>query len=158
VAIDTARKGPERTDSTTSGRAAVKWAWTRQRMSWPRSWGGDLPSALDGAPFLMPWRGSALRRPLEHWLEEQGLRPRVVGEFQDSSMLRAFGAAGHGVFPVPAVVEAELRERHGLRALVRLEEVRERFYAVSPQRRLDHPAARRITEAARGGLFESPAG
>jgi len=120
--------------------------------------GGDLPAALDGAPFLLPGRESALRGPLEQWLEERGLRPRVVGEFQDSSMLRTFGAAGHGVFPAPSLVEPELRARHGLRELVRLDEVRERFYAVSPRRRLDHPAARRITEAARGALSEGPTG
>jgi LysR family transcriptional activator of nhaA len=119
---------------------------------------GGLPDALDGAPILLPGRESALRRPLEQWLEERGLRPRVVGEFQDSSMLRAFGAAGHGVFPAPSLVEGELCARHGVVALTRLEEVRERFYAVSPERRLDHPAARRITEAARAGLREGPAG
>jgi LysR family transcriptional activator of nhaA len=120
--------------------------------------GGGLPGSLDGAPILLPGRESALRRPLEQWLEERGLRPRVVGEFQDSSMLRAFGAAGHGVFPAPSLVEGELCARHGVLALARLEEVRERFYAVSPERRLDHPAARRITEAARGGLFGVPPG
>jgi LysR family transcriptional activator of nhaA len=120
--------------------------------------GPDFPRSLDDAPLLLPWRESAVRRPLEQWLEAHGLRPRVVAEFQDSSMLRVFGAAGHGVFPAPTVVEEELCERYGLRALARLEDVRDRFYAVSPERRLGHPAAQRITRAAREGLFETQAG
>src|SRR3954471_10490672 len=67
----------------------------------------DFPNRLDGAPFLMPLRDSALRRTLDQWFEAHKIRPEVVGEFQDRALLNVFGQAGFGIFASPAVVEHE---------------------------------------------------
>lgn len=115
--------------------------------------GGDFPGCLDGAPFLMPPEGSSLRRSLDEWLTGQGLRPRVLGEFDDASLLKAFGQAGAGVFAVPSASEEENVRKYSVCVLGRVEAAPVRFYLVTAERRLRHPAVAAILEAARDRLF-----
>ena len=121
-----------------------------------RSLRADFPRSLDGAPVLLPLEHLGLRRALEQWFSRLEVRPKVVAEFEDSALLKVFGADGLGVFPVPTVIEAEVVRQHGVVVLGRTEEVRERFYAVSVERRLKHPAVLAITDAARQELFARP--
>jgi LysR family transcriptional regulator, transcriptional activator of nhaA len=114
---------------------------------------GRFPKSLEGAPFLLPTEDTALRRSLDTWFDAQGLRPRVAGEFEDSALLEAFGRDGAGVFASPTVIEREIARQHDVRVLGRTEAVRERFYAISAERRLRHPAVVALTEAARERLF-----
>jgi LysR family transcriptional activator of nhaA len=112
-----------------------------------------FPRSLHGAPMLLPLEQVALRRSLNPWFERHGIRPRVVGEFEDSALLAEFGADGAGIFAAPTVVEAEVVARLGVRLVGRVEEVRERYYALSVERRLKHPAVVAISDAARQALF-----
>lgn len=112
-----------------------------------------FPRALDGAPFLLPRDGSPLRAALERWLADSGVRPRIVGEFDDSALLKVFGQSGVGVFAAPSAIEAQVRRQYGVRAIGRAEEVRERFYAITLDRKVTHPAVVAICEAARDRLF-----
>jgi LysR family transcriptional activator of nhaA len=113
-----------------------------------------FPQSLDGAPLLMPTVGSMLRRSLEQWIETAGVRPAVVGEFEDSALLTAFGQAGVGLFPMPEVVAGEVCKQYGVRIVGRLPDVRERFYAISAERRLKHPAVVAVSSEAREKLFD----
>lgn len=113
----------------------------------------DFPRSLDGAPFLLPGQSSALRRLLDPWLEEQGIKPVIRGEFADSSVLKVFGSAGVGIFAIPSVVEAQVAAQYRVRVVGRIPTLRERFYAISVERRLKHPAVVAITNAARQRLF-----
>jgi LysR family transcriptional activator of nhaA len=108
-----------------------------------------FPRSLDGAPFLLPTPNTALRRNLEQWFDAEGIRPMVVGEFEDSGLLKVFGQAGRGLFAAPSLIELEVRRQHRVHAIGRLESVRDRFYAVSIERKLKHPAVVAISEAAR---------
>jgi len=118
-----------------------------------RGLSGRFPARLDGAPFLLPTDDSALRRSLETWFEVQGIRPRVVGEFDDSALLKVFGQAGAGVFAAPAVLRRDIERRYDVRAVGETLDVRERFYAISAERKLRHPAVVALTAAARISLF-----
>lgn len=111
-----------------------------------------FPKSLDGAPFLAPGEGSALRRSLERWFDHHQIRPVVVGEFQDSALLKVFGQSGVGVFVIPTAVEKDVRDHYGSSVIGRTEEITERFYAVSLERRLKHPAVLAISEAAHSFL------
>jgi LysR family transcriptional activator of nhaA len=71
----------------------------------------NFPACLDGAPFLLPSEGSTLRRALEQWFDARDIRPKVVGEFKDSALLKTFGQAGAGIFPGPGAIEKEVCER-----------------------------------------------
>lgn len=113
----------------------------------------DFPRSLTGAPFLMPRETTPLRRALQGWLEEQDARPNVVAEFKDSALLEAFGQAGAGVFAAPSAIEAEVRDQYGVQVLGRTESVRERFYVITVERRLRHPAVLALTQTARTALF-----
>ncbi len=118
-----------------------------------------FPRSLEGAPLLVPAPGTALRRALDAWLSAGGLHPRVVGEFDDSALMKAFGARGLGVFAVPSVLEEEIRAQHGVQVIGRADEVREAFYAITVERRLRHPAVVAVAETARDAIFAPrPAG
>ena len=108
-----------------------------------------FPQSLDGAPFLLPRDGSPLRAALERWFADSGLRPRIVGEFDDTALLKVFGQSGVGVFAAPSAIEAQVARQYGVRVIGRAEEVRERFYAIARDRKLKHPAVVAICETAR---------
>jgi len=112
-----------------------------------------FPQSLNGAPMLLPADNTALRRNLDFWFESNGIRPLVIGEFEDYALLRAFGETGAGVFPLPSVVEAQLRKQKGLMIIGVTQEVRTQFYAISAERKLQHPAVLAIRNAARQQLF-----
>jgi LysR family transcriptional activator of nhaA len=114
-----------------------------------------FPRALEGAPFLLPTQNTRIRRALEQWFDTQDLRPRVVAEFEDSSLMKAFGQSGMGLFPGPTAIEEEIRSQCGVAVVGRLAEVREYFYAISAERRIKHPAVAAISQAARAGLFRA---
>lgn len=113
---------------------------------------GRFPQVLDGAPMLIQGATSAMRRKLELWLEQQGLRPQPVGEFDDAALLKAFGREGRGVFMSPTVLEAETCEQYAVKVLGRSDELVEEFYAVSAERRIRHPCVAAVTAAARAQL------
>jgi LysR family transcriptional activator of nhaA len=108
-----------------------------------------FPGSLDGAPFLLPSEDSALRLSLEECFQKQGVRPRVVGTFEDSALLDAFGQAGAGLFAMPAAMETEVRRQYRVRVVGRLDSVRQRFYAITVDRKLRNPAVIAISERAR---------
>lgn len=116
----------------------------------------DFPASLHGAPFLLPMEGSGLRRALDEWFDAREIRPAIIGEFKDSALLKAFAAAGAGLFAAPTAIEKEIQTGHQVTILGRLPEVIEHYYAISVERRLKHPAVVALTEAARGQLFAPP--
>ena len=118
-----------------------------------RSFKARFPESLNGTALLLPNRSSALRRRLDDWFDAHGLAPRLVGEFEDSALMKAFGEAGVGLFPGPRAIEPEICRMYRASVVGRIPDIIERFYAISPERRLKHPAAVVITEAAREDLF-----
>jgi len=112
-----------------------------------------FPRSLDGAPFLLPMENTALRRNLNIWFEARSIRPAVRGEFQDSGLLKAVGRAGIGLFVGPTAIEKDIHRQYGVRSVGRIADVQERFYAISAERRLKHPAVVAISTTAREQLF-----
>ncbi len=108
-----------------------------------------FPRSLDGAPFLLPNGDSALRLSLEEWFQKQAIRPNIVGTFEDSALLEAFGRAGAGLFAMPSAIEAEVRRQYQVRVTGRVDSVRQRFYAITVERKLSNPAVIAISERAR---------
>ncbi len=109
----------------------------------------NFPRSLDGAPMLLPVENTGARRNLNSWFDSQGIRPQIAGEFQDHALLRAFGQAGIGVFSIPSVFEKQIEQQGSLQRIGRIEDVRNRFYAISVERRLKHPAVLAICDTAR---------
>ena len=105
--------------------------------------------------MLLPSQQSALRRRLDDWFDNNGITPKIVGEFDDSALLKAFGEAGAGLFVAPSAIADEVCKMYGMGVIGRTDEVIEQFYAISPERRIKHPAFVRITEAARTQLFHA---
>lgn len=112
-----------------------------------------FPRCLDGLPFLMPADNTDLRRSLEHWLDVQGVRPMVVGEFEDNALAAVFSEAAVGAFAAPMPTETRVKRQYGLSVLGRTRDVVASFYAISLERRLKHPAVIAISEFAHHSVF-----
>lgn len=112
-----------------------------------------FPASLNGVPALWPGEGTVLRRQLDEWCQRERIQPAVVGEFDDSALMKAFGEHGAGVFAAPTVLSRELQRQHNVRAIARVESIRERYYAISAERRITHPAVVAIATQARSELF-----
>ncbi|HYW49832.1 MAG TPA: LysR family transcriptional regulator [Gemmatimonadaceae bacterium] len=113
-----------------------------------------FPASLHGAPFLLPLHASTIRRALDAWFQQQDVRPAVTGEFADSALLKVFGQNGYGLFAAPTVLETEIQRQHDLEIVGRLPEIKQQFYAISVERRIEHPAVTAIVRAAHS-LFAS---
>lgn len=98
--------------------------------------GAGFPESLTGAPLLLPTQRSNLRHLIDEWLTERGLQVDVVGEFDDAATLGLFGCTGHGLFPVRAALSAEVEGATGATRIGELAGLRERFYAISTERRM----------------------
>ncbi len=114
---------------------------------------GRFPKCLDGVPALLPTENTSVRRALDLWFAEEGVRPVVRGEFADTALMKVFGQSGAGVFPLPSAVEKDVEGLYGVVSVGRAEKVRTRFYAVTVHRRVRHPAVAAICETARQELF-----
>lgn len=112
-----------------------------------------FPQSIKSAPFLLPTENTVLRRSLEHWFGAHDIHPRVVGEFEDSALLKAFGQAGSGIFVVPTLIEAEVKRQYRVSCIGKVPSIRERFYAISIERKIKHPAVKAISEAAENVLL-----
>jgi len=116
----------------------------------------DFPSSLNGAPMLMPTKMTVLRSALDQWLESLNLQPVIVAEFDDSALMSVFGQEGDGVFAVPTLIESEVERQYQVRVVGRSDKIREKFYAISVERILKHPAVIAISDVARHSIFSSP--
>ena len=114
-----------------------------------------FPKSLNGAPALLPMQNSGLRRSLEKWFHAVGVRPRLIGEFYDPAFVNALAMHGLGFMTVPTVVVKEVVHRFGFQVIGQTDECQQQFYAITPERKLTHPAVAAITSGARGRLFRS---
>lgn len=112
-----------------------------------------FPASLADAPMVLPTTNNPLRRALDDWFDSQAITPRVLGEFEDSGLMKVFGQAAGAVFPAPAAIEPEVRGLYGVRTIGSVDALRERYYVISAERRLKHPGVVAITSAARDRLF-----
>jgi LysR family transcriptional activator of nhaA len=112
-----------------------------------RAHAGNFPQSLQGAPLLLPARSDPLRAALDAWFEAHGLQPEIVGEFGDSALLKTFGRAGLGLFAAPAGMKDDILAQYGARSVGVLEGIRESWYAISAQRRVQHPAVALVQSA-----------
>ena len=113
----------------------------------------NFPDSLNGAPLLMPTHNTALRRSLDLWLHKEGLCPEIKAEIEDSALLKTFAAAGVGMFVAPVAVQTEIQRQYGCQIVGQIPSVFERFYAITAQRKLKHPAVISVLENTESGLF-----
>lgn len=114
---------------------------------------GPFPQCLHGSPMLIQGPMSSVRQQLDHWLNRHRVEPQIVGEFDDSALMNAFGREGRGVFASPTVLEAETTVQFGVEVVGRSTELIEEFFAISVERKITHPCVAAITKAARADLF-----
>ncbi|WP_426235239.1 transcriptional activator NhaR [Pseudomonas sp. TWP3-2] len=116
-------------------------------------YGQDFPRSLHGAPLLIPGAESVVRSRLQRWFAELQIQPRIVGEFDDSALMQAFGQSGSGIFIGPSVIADEVQRQYNVEVIGQTDAVSESFYAISVERKVKHPGIVAITEGARRELF-----
>ena len=116
----------------------------------------SFPESLNGAPLLIPGAESAMRVSIERWLTKHKLQPHIKGEFDDTALMKAFAEEGLGIFPGPEVIADEVARQHGVRMISAVDDMSCRYYAISVQRKLSHPAVVAISESAQNILFNQP--
>ncbi|MBL8877761.1 MAG: transcriptional activator NhaR [Phycisphaerales bacterium] len=112
-----------------------------------------FPKSLEAAPFLVPTDNTILRRRLDLWFEKQGIRPSILGEFEDSALLKVLAQARSALFVGPAVIQRDIESQFGVQAIGEVDTAIEQFYAISVDRRFAHPAVAAITATARKSFF-----
>ena len=117
-----------------------------------KKYSDGFPDSLDGAPMLLPSMQSALRPGLEQWLAQRNILPRIVGEFDDSALMKAFGQEGAGIFPAPAAIAGEIARQHGVKAIGYAQSLSVKYYVISLERTLQNPAVSAIEKSA-GNIF-----
>jgi LysR family transcriptional activator of nhaA len=116
---------------------------------------GTFPKCLNGVPMLVQGAASTVRQQFEAWTTRHAIQPRIVGEFDDGALMKAFGREGRGVFLAPSVLADEVRAQYGVVLVGHSDELVEDFYAISVERRITHPCVAAISQSARGALFGS---
>ncbi len=125
-----------------------------EKLAKPRQ--SNFPYSLDQSPMLLPMAMSTLRGMLDQWFERIGVRPLIIGEFDDNALLTVFGQAGEGIFMAPTVIEKEVELQYQVQVIGRTSKIREKFYAISVERIIRHPAVVAISDAAHRKLFFEP--
>lgn len=108
-----------------------------------------FPKSLNGTPMLLPTDNTALRSSLDQWMATHKIRPVIAGEFEDSALLSVFGQTGMGVFVAPSIIEPEVKRQYQVEVVGRVRSIRERFFVISVERKLTHPAVLAILETAK---------
>jgi LysR family transcriptional regulator, transcriptional activator of nhaA len=112
-----------------------------------------FPRSLDGAQVLLPSADSTFRRALDEWFQSRDIRPEIIAELDDLALASVLGERGLGLLAAPDVIEKELRQRYGLQRVGRAKDIRQRFYAISVERKIKNPAVVAICEVARTKIF-----
>ena len=118
-----------------------------------KKYSSGFPASLRDAPVLLPTENTARRLSLEQWFDAHDIQPNVIGEFEDTALMKVFGLQGAGLFPAPMVIAKELHAQYKVRLVGRIQGVRERFYAITLSRRVKHPGVIAIMEAAQSLIF-----
>jgi LysR family transcriptional activator of nhaA len=116
---------------------------------------GDFPALLNSAPFLLPGEDAAIRTRLLQWFQANQLRPRIVGEFDDSALMKTFGQAGAGLFAAPTTIVEQVCKQYEVLAIGRIDSVIEHVYAITTERKLAHPAIVAISKSAKEKVFSA---
>src|SRR5690606_37856291 len=115
----------------------------------------NFPASLNGAPFLLPTRNNSLRGRIDEWFELQGVRPDIVGEFEDTALINTFGRSGAGLYFATAALHGDMADQFGAMLVGRVPQVREQVYAISNERKIKHVAVEAILASAQRGAFKA---
>jgi LysR family transcriptional regulator, transcriptional activator of nhaA len=131
--------------SQSLGSSRIAWYGTPELRAQAKK---GLAQSLATLPVLLPSTHTALRTRIDQWFERQGIKPRVVGEFEDSALLKTFGAAGMGVFPAALMVETDLARRYNVKRIGTSDDVEEHYYAISAHKKILHPLVQKLLPVA----------
>ncbi len=114
----------------------------------------NFPQSLHNAPVLLPTPQYEIRNLLDRWFQKNNINPLICGQFDDSALMKCFGKTGLGVFFMSSSIEEEVCRNYNLRVIGRLDGIKQKYYAISAERKVRHPAVTAICDSARRALFD----
>lgn len=105
-------------------------------------------AGLTGFPLLVPTREFPLRREMERWWADEGIRPDIRAELDDSAAMRELAAAGVGAAPVLGPVLDDVSRRYGLVKLPVRTGLHEELFVITAERQFSHSGQRVIARLA----------
>ncbi|WP_371193357.1 transcriptional activator NhaR [Glaciecola sp. SC05] len=115
---------------------------------------GPFPACLNEAPVLLPTKQNAIRQLFDKWCHDANIYPIIRGQYDDSALMKSFGKAGFGIFFMPTIIEDEVKDNFGLEVIGRLSDIKQKFYAISAERKVTHPAVAAVCSTARDIIFK----
>ncbi|MFC4699089.1 transcriptional activator NhaR [Glaciecola siphonariae] len=115
---------------------------------------GPFPACLNEAPILLPTKQYAIRQLFDKWCHDSNIYPLIRGQYDDSALMKSFGKAGFGIFFMPSIIEQEVKDSFGLTVIGRLSDIKQKFYAISAERKVTHPAVAAVCSTARDIIFK----
>lgn len=113
----------------------------------------NFPQSLNNAPVLLPTPQYAIRQLIDGWLQQNAVHPLICGQFDDSALMKSFGQVGMGVFFMSSTIEEEICSNFNVKVIGRIDEIKQKYYAISAERKVKHPAVAAICDTARSSLF-----
>ncbi|MCT4701850.1 transcriptional activator NhaR [Enterobacteriaceae bacterium H20N1] len=113
-----------------------------------------FPACLETRRLLIPGRRSMLGRKILNWINGQGLKVEILGEFDDAALMKAFGAAHNAIFVAPTLYGKDIYNDNNIVEIGRIEHVMEEYHAIFAERMIQHPAVRRVCNRDYSALFK----
>lgn len=113
-----------------------------------------FPACLETRRLLIPGRRSMLGRKILNWINTQGLKVEILGEFDDAALMKAFGAAHNAIFVAPTLYGQDIYNDENIVEIGRIENVMEEYHAIFAERMIQHPAVQRVCNWDYSALFK----
>ncbi len=113
-----------------------------------------FPACLETRRLLIPGRRSMLGRKLLNWINIQGLKIEILGEFDDAALMKAFGATHNAIFVAPTLYAQDIYSDDDIIEVGRIDNVLEEYHAIFAERMIQHPAVQRICSKDYSALFK----
>jgi len=94
-----------------------------------------FPKSLAAAHLFLPAESIAWRRELDDWFRSKNIQPLAVTECDDVSLMTSLGSSSEAAFACPTALADDLQKRNGVAPIGRIDQVRQRAYAITTERK-----------------------
>ena len=94
---------------------------------------------LENYRIFLPTTGLESRSDFDHYIESNKIELKIAGELDDIALLRILGLTGKGLVVIPRVGVHNDIENGSLVVLHEFKNIKQRFYAITRQKKFPNP-------------------
>lgn len=99
----------------------------------------NFPESLNQQNFLMPGERSVQYTHILSWFSRMDLNPIILGEFDDTELMKMLGQYGRGIFCAPTIISEFVQLQYGVKDIGSTEKIKESYYSITPERKIKNP-------------------